>query len=85
MALETSPDAPAPLRQISGLLGGYIGRLGSVWVEGEIAQLNRRRGVCFLTLRDLEATISIQATCHASVLDSSPASVTEGARVVVHA
>lgn len=84
MALETSPDAPAPLRQISSLLGGYIARLGAVWVEAEIAQLNRRRGVCFLTLRDLEATISVSATCHASVLDSSPAPVTEGARVVVH-
>ncbi len=85
MALETSPDAPAPLRQISGLLGSYISRLGAVWVEGEIAQLNRRRGVCFLTLRDLEATMSIQATCHVSVLDSCPAPITEGARVIVHA
>jgi len=85
MALETSPDSPAPLRQISGLLGGYIGRLGAVWVEAEVAQLNRRPGVCFLTLRDLEATISISGTCHSSVLDASPGPITEGSRVVVHA
>ncbi|MFD1860736.1 exodeoxyribonuclease VII large subunit [Aeromicrobium camelliae] len=85
MPLETSPDSPAPLRQISGLIGGYVARLGAVWVEAEIAQLNRRRGVCFLTLRDLEASLSISATCHASVLDASPSPVTEGARVVVHA
>lgn len=85
MALETSPDSPAPLRQISGLLGGYIDRLGAVWVEAEVAQLNRRPGVCFLTLRDLEATISISGTCHSSVLDASVAPVVEGSRVVVHA
>lgn len=85
MALETSPDAPAPLRQISQLIADYIGRLGAVWVEGEIAQLNRRRGICFLTLRDLQATISISVTCHVSVLDASAVPVTEGARVVVHA
>ncbi len=85
MALETSADTPAPLRQISQLLDGYIRRLGAVWVEAEIAQLTRRQGVCFLTLRDLEARISIDATCHVSVLDASPAPITEGSRVVVHA
>ncbi|MCW2839156.1 MAG: exodeoxyribonuclease large subunit [Aeromicrobium sp.] len=85
MALETSADTPAPLRQISQLLDGYIGRLGAVWVEAEVAQLTRRQGVCFLTLRDLRAKISIDATCHVSVLDASPAPVTEGSRVVVHA
>lgn len=85
MALETSAESPAPLRQISALIGGYIGKLGAVWIEAEVAQLNRRRGISFLTLRDLEAKISISATCHISVLDAAPAPVTEGARVVVHA
>lgn len=85
MALETSADSPAPLRQISTLVEGYVGRLGAVWVEAEIAQLSRRPGMCFLTLRDLQAKVSIGATCHVSVLDSSPVPVVEGARVVVHA
>jgi exodeoxyribonuclease VII large subunit len=85
MALDTSADSPAPLRQISQLLDGYIGRLGAVWVEAEIAQLTRRQGICFLTLRDLGAKISIDAKCHVSVLDASPVPVTEGSRVVVHA
>jgi exodeoxyribonuclease VII large subunit len=85
MALETSADKPAPLRQISQLMGGYIGRLGAVWVEAEIAQLTRRQGVCFLTLRDLLAKISIEATCQAAVLDASPSPITEGSRVVVNA
>lgn len=57
MALETSAEKPAPLRQISQLIEGYIGRLGAVWVEAEIAQLTRRQGVCFLTLRDLTAKL----------------------------
>ncbi|AXT86888.1 exodeoxyribonuclease VII large subunit [Aeromicrobium sp. A1-2] len=85
MALETTADQPAPLRQISQLIDGYVGRLGAVWVEAEIAQLTRRQGVCFLTLRDLIAKISIEATCHVSVLDASPGAITEGARVIVHA
>ncbi len=85
MALETSAEKPAPLRQISQLIEGYIGRLGAVWVEAEIAQLTRRQGVCFLTLRDLTAKISIDATCSSLILDASPTPITEGARVIVHA
>lgn len=85
MALETSADSPAPLRQISTLIGQYVGRLGAVWVEAEVASLNRRPGKCFLVLRDLRATLSIQATCHVSILDAAPAPITPGARVVVHA
>src|SRR5690625_272123 len=85
MALETSADSPAPLRQISSLLNGYIGRLGAVWVEAEVAQLQRRPGMCFITLRDLQATVSIQAKCYVRVLDSSPMPIIEGSRVVVHA
>lgn len=85
MALETTAEKPAPLRQISQLIDGYIGRLGAVWIEAEIAQLTRRQGMCFLTLRDLTAKISIDATCNSQILDASPAPITEGARVIVHA
>ncbi|MFD1825961.1 exodeoxyribonuclease VII large subunit [Mumia zhuanghuii] len=85
MALETTPDSPAPLRVISQLMGDYIARLGAQWIEGEIAQLTRRQGVCFLTLRDLDAKISMSVTCRRIVLDRSATPITEGARVVVHA
>jgi exodeoxyribonuclease VII large subunit len=83
MPLETSPESPAPLRQISMLIGQWIGRMGAVWVEAEITELKRRPGICFLTLRDLEAKISIQAKCHVSVLDRLATPIMEGARVVV--
>jgi len=83
MALETSPESPAPLRQISMLIGQWVGRMGTVWIEAEVTELKRRPGMCFLTLRDLEAKISIQAKCHVGVLDRLAAPIMEGARVVV--
>ena len=85
MALQTSPEAPAPLRQISMLIGQWVDRMGAVWIEAEVTELKRRPGICFLTLRDLEAKISIQAKCHVSVLDRLATPIVEGARVVVHA
>ena len=85
MPLETSPEKPAPVRQIAQALGGWIGRLGWVWVEGQIAQLSLRPGMVFLTLRDTAADISLPVTCSRAVIDSSVIPVTEGARVLMHA
>jgi exodeoxyribonuclease VII large subunit len=85
MALQTSAEHPAPLRQVSQLIEGYVGRLGAIWVEGQVTEVNRRTGMCFLTVRDLLATVSISVTCNSAVLDASPAPVTEGSRVVLHA
>ena len=85
MALETSPESPAPLRVISQAIGGWVGKMGTVWVEGEIAQMTRRPGMSFLTLRDLEAKISISLKCTRAVMDAINPPLTEGARVVVHA
>jgi exodeoxyribonuclease VII large subunit len=87
MALETSPEKPAPVRAVSQAIGSWIAKLGSIWVEGQVAQLNRRPGTqtAFLTLRDPAADLSLQVTCPREVLESIDPAITEGARIVVHA
>jgi len=87
VALETSPEKPAPVRVVSQAIGGWIARLGSIWVEGQVAQLTRRSGTqtAFLTLRDPAADLSLQVTCPGRVLDAVEPPLAEGARVVVHA
>ncbi|GHH40235.1 exodeoxyribonuclease VII large subunit [Streptomyces candidus] len=87
MALNTSADAPLPVGEVSRLIGGWIDRLGAVWVEGQITQLSRRpgAGVVFLTLRDPSNDISVAVTCYRQVFDAVADVVSEGARVVVHA
>lgn len=87
MALETSPDQPAPVRQIANLIGQWIGRLGAIWIDGQVAQLNRRPGTStvFLTLRDTAADISVTVTCARRDFDVIEPPIAEGSRVVVHA
>ncbi|MFH8840137.1 exodeoxyribonuclease VII large subunit [Streptomyces sp. NPDC017868] len=87
MALTTSAEAPLPVGEVSRLIGGWIDRLGAIWVEGQITQLSRRpgAGVVFLTLRDPSYDISISVTCYRQVFDAVADVVSEGARVVVHA
>ena len=82
--LETSPESPVPVRVIAMKIGEWISRLGEVWIEGQIAQLNRRPGVStqFLTLRDPDANISLTVTCPRAIL---PDAVVEGSRVVLRA
>ncbi|MEV4231072.1 exodeoxyribonuclease VII large subunit [Streptomyces bobili] len=87
MAVNTSAEAPLPVGEVSRLIGGWIERLGAVWVEGQITQLSRRpgAGVVFLTLRDPSHDISVGVTCFRQVFDTVADVVGEGARVVVHA
>jgi exodeoxyribonuclease VII large subunit len=87
VALDTSPERPAPVRQIANAISGWVDRLGPVWVEGQVAQFNRRQGMntVFMTLRDPVADISIPVTCSRQVFDSLNPPMVEGASVVVHA
>ena len=83
MTLETTAESPVPVRTVLRLAGEWIGRLGRVWVEGQIAELTRRGGTVFLTLRDPVAAVSVRVICARTVLDASDPPPAEGARVVV--
>ena len=87
MALETSLQSPAPVRQIANAISGWVDRLGAVWVEGQVAQVSRRPGVntVFLTLRDTVADISVPVTCSRVLYDGLNPPLVEGASVVIHA
>jgi exodeoxyribonuclease VII large subunit len=84
VALETSAEQPVPVRTVLQLVGGWIGRLGRVWVEGQIAELTRRGGSVYLTLRDPIAAVSVRVIAARQAYDDAgePA---EGARIIVNA
>jgi exodeoxyribonuclease VII large subunit len=85
MPLETSAESPVPVRTVLRLVGEWVGRLGRVWVEGQIAELNRRGSTVFLTLRDPVAAVSARVVCTQGVFDANDPAPAEGARVVVWA
>ena len=81
MALETSAESPVPVRTVLQLVSGWIGKLGRVWVEGQIAECKKRGNTVFLTLRDPIAAVSAQVICTRQVFEVT--SPQEGARVVI--
>ena len=85
MPLQTTAESPVPVRTVLRLAGEWVGKLGRIWVEGQIAELTRRGGTVFLTLRDPVAAISVRVICARAVLDAADPPPAEGARVVVWA
>ena len=83
MALETTAESPVPVRTALRLVGDWIGKLGRVWVEGQIAELNKRGGAVFLTLRDPVAAVSVRVVCPRQVFENADPEPGNGARVVV--
>ena len=83
MPLESSPEHPQPLRTVSHLVRGWVERLGAVWVEAQLIEINRRSGsrTVFLTLRDKLAEVSASVTISPATLDTA-GPLTEGATVV---
>jgi exodeoxyribonuclease VII large subunit len=80
--LETSAESPAPVRVISENLKEYVDRLGPIWIEGEISEINERTGMAFMRLRDTSVDMSLSVMCHRSVL-ATVAPLAPNARVVM--
>jgi exodeoxyribonuclease VII large subunit len=87
MALETSPESPAAVRTISRILGDWIGRLGAVWIDGQVAEYRPRPGakLHYFVLRDTDVDMSLNVKIAAAVLGRLDPPLAEGQRVLVHA
>ncbi|CAB4344978.1 unannotated protein [freshwater metagenome] len=82
--LETSAESPAPVRVLSEALKDYLDRLGPIWIEGELSEINERTGMAFMRLRDTSVDMSVSVMCHRTVL--APVSpLPPNARVVIFA
>ena len=81
---STGPNLP--VRVVSESIGEYVGRLGPVWVEGEVAEITRRPGsqMAFLRLKDTSVDMSLQVMCHKSILEAIDP-LPENARIVAYA
>ncbi|GAA1015480.1 exodeoxyribonuclease 7 large subunit [Acrocarpospora pleiomorpha] len=84
MGAKTSPEEPLPVRSVLQMVAQWIGRLGTIWVEGQITELTARGGTVFMTLRDPVANVSARVTCARTVYEASLPRPVDGARVVVH-
>ncbi|MHA7153775.1 exodeoxyribonuclease VII large subunit [Arthrobacter sp. TMN-50] len=81
-AAETSAERPWPLHLLSEKLKAHLERAPAAWVEGQVIEVNHRSTMCFMTLRDVDAEVSLPLTIRANVLSRLELPLEHGSRVV---
>lgn len=81
-----SPEQPWPVSMVNQKIKGWIERLGFLWVEGQITQVNMKPTwkLSYITLRDVEKDLSIPLTMNTRTLQNLPTPLRDGDRVVVY-
>lgn len=79
---DSSPEAPWSVGKLSELLGGYIDRLGAVWVEAEVTQWGKAAGNIYGKLSDPEADAVVSITVWRRAQEDIPDTIAPGDRVV---
>ncbi|GAA1633840.1 exodeoxyribonuclease VII large subunit [Brevibacterium sanguinis] len=83
-AAETTAENPWPLSVLSNKMKSYIDRMSSVWIEGQVVELNHRGKASYLTLRDTDVEMSLPVQIWKNVLDRTGAQLSEGSHVVAN-
>lgn len=83
---KSTPESPWPVREVNGQVKAWIERLGHLWVEGQLAQINVKPSwkLSYLTLRDVEQEASVQLTCPTELIRNRPTPLKDGDRVIVY-
>ncbi|WJY89425.1 exodeoxyribonuclease VII large subunit [Corynebacterium confusum] len=84
-APANTPDTPWPVGKVNDQVKGWIERLGFLWVEGQLTQINVKNTwkLSYLTLRDVEQEKSVQLTCPTNLVRSLPTPLKDGDRVII--
>lgn len=81
----STAEAPWSVSKLNTTVKGWIEKLGWLWVEGQLAQINAKPTwkLSYLTLRDTQEQVSVQLTVNSALLQGMPTPLKEGDRVVV--
>jgi exodeoxyribonuclease VII large subunit len=84
-APPNSAEHPWPVRAVATRVAKWIDRLGMVWVEGQLTEINLRPDskTVFMVLRDPAADMSLTITCPRDLVLNAPVRIAEGTQVVV--
>lgn len=77
-----TPDEPWSVERLGAELKSYIGRLGHLWVEGEITQWSNSRGNVFGKLKDVAGDSTVAFNVWSSTLSRIEGEFSQGDRVV---
>ncbi|OEY23602.1 exodeoxyribonuclease VII large subunit [Corynebacterium sp. BCW_4722] len=82
---KSGPEAPWSVAQLNASVRGWVERLGWLWIEGQLTQINTKPTwkLSYLTLRDTQKDVSVGLTADTSLLMGMTAPLKDGDHVVV--
>jgi len=78
-----SEDNPFPVRSVATRVQAWIDKLGTVWIEGQLTEINMRGATTYMVLRDPAADMSLRVNCRSDLVHAAPVKLAEGVQVVV--
>ncbi|MGK2855311.1 MAG: exodeoxyribonuclease VII large subunit [Microbacteriaceae bacterium] len=81
-ATAPTAEAPWPVAELATRIRGYIERLGTAWVEGEITQWGVSGGNVYGKLKDVEQDVTVSFNVWSSVRARFTEDFTQGDRVI---
>ena len=82
-AAPGSEDNPYPVRSVAARVQAWIDKLGIVWIEGQLTEINVRGATTYMVLRDPAADMSLRVSCRSDLVHAAPVKLAEGVQVVV--
>jgi exodeoxyribonuclease VII large subunit len=80
----STAEAPWPVAELAGKIRGWIERLGTAWVEGEITQWSVSGGNVYGKLKDLEQDVTVSIAVWSSVKARLTEDFKQGDRVIAN-
>lgn len=79
-------ENPWSVSTVNTEIKGWIERLGYLWVEGQLTQINMKPSwkLSYLTLRDVNQEMSVALTAPTQLLQNLPTPIKDGDRIVVY-
>lgn len=75
------PDHPMGVAEVNRQIAGWIGRLGTIWIDGQVLEVNVRRSMTFLKLKDLSADAVLPFFFRSPPLPAGEGPLEQGQRV----
>ncbi|GAB3086839.1 exodeoxyribonuclease VII large subunit [Corynebacterium aquatimens] len=85
MSEKSTPESPWSVAKVNENVKKWIERLGWLWIEGQLTQVNMKPTwrFSYLTLRDTQQEVSVELTANTDLLRRMETPLQDGDRVVV--
>lgn len=77
-----NPETALGVSRLGQIMADWIARLGPVWVEGQVAEINTRGALTFVDLRDVDGESRVKLYARGNAVSAVEPAIEQGSRVL---